>query len=437
MSDEYDEPLRSRKSARLSQGPAIKKPVRKSNSSTVKKRSSKSADSPMTSQARSFGITMSLLGLAGFVLPLFGLQLGRLQRLGAGAPIVAGLLLVIGLISLAVSYSDQTAKRATSGVKIFLYGVIALMVGFPLLIVLAEAVNIMRGPIAPGAGQNRQLSDFALMDQLQTLPDGAYKISVLTYINSPDPRIWRPAVLSLFKRNTAGPDAEISQALVSKLTALNGANDAVDRRCIIQQLELRGMPECLTALQERAANSTDVTEQADARKAIDTINQRGQAPAVAATPNVAPSTNSFAAGPLPQGPSAGPMPADANPATPMPQQQSPGAQIVANLENQMKSRDAVAVLTDLAKDPSAQPRVEVTGFLAKYAANPNKPIQIAAINALAVWGTPLAMPLINVLIKSRDSEIKLAAEAASAKIRSQPGFVDRFAPKAPVGGGAP
>src|SRR5829696_6429586 len=53
------------------------------------------------------GITLLLVGIASFILPAFGLQIRRLNRLGPKAPLVGGILGFVGAGLLFVSHASQ------------------------------------------------------------------------------------------------------------------------------------------------------------------------------------------------------------------------------------------------------------------------------------------------------------------------------------------
>ncbi|MBC7855826.1 MAG: hypothetical protein IAF94_20555, partial [Pirellulaceae bacterium] len=74
------------------------------------------------------GITCSILGVGGFLLPLLGVQFKILALLGAAAPIVAGLLVLAGAVFLFLGLKDNLFKAipAAGGVLVLALGAFAL-----------------------------------------------------------------------------------------------------------------------------------------------------------------------------------------------------------------------------------------------------------------------------------------------------------------------
>ncbi|MGI8978306.1 MAG: hypothetical protein ACR2FY_03680 [Pirellulaceae bacterium] len=74
------------------------------------------------------GITCSILGVGGFLLPLLGVQFKILALLGAAAPIVAGLLALAGAVLVFLGLKDNLLKAvpAAGGVIVLAFGAFAL-----------------------------------------------------------------------------------------------------------------------------------------------------------------------------------------------------------------------------------------------------------------------------------------------------------------------
>jgi hypothetical protein len=94
-----------------------------------KRRRRTSSEAPNQS-LMGWGVTLSLLGLGSFILPLFGLQFKILYLLGGDSPIVGAILALIGAVLLLVALKDNllTALGAAGGV-LGLLGILWLFQG--------------------------------------------------------------------------------------------------------------------------------------------------------------------------------------------------------------------------------------------------------------------------------------------------------------------
>jgi hypothetical protein len=78
------------------------------------------------------GLTLLLVGIASFILPAFGLQIRRLNRLGPKAPLVGGILGFVGAGLMFVSHAHQPLLGlAMSGGSAVVMGLVWLIVGLP------------------------------------------------------------------------------------------------------------------------------------------------------------------------------------------------------------------------------------------------------------------------------------------------------------------
>lgn len=78
------------------------------------------------------GLTLLLVGIASFILPMFGLQIRRLNKLGPKAPIMGGILGFVGAGLMFVSHAHQPLLGlAMSGGSAVVMGLVWLIVGLP------------------------------------------------------------------------------------------------------------------------------------------------------------------------------------------------------------------------------------------------------------------------------------------------------------------
>jgi hypothetical protein len=78
------------------------------------------------------GLSLLLVGIASFILPAFGLQIRRLNRLGPNAPILGGVLGFVGAGLMFVSHAHQPLLGlAMSGSSAAVMGLVWLIVGLP------------------------------------------------------------------------------------------------------------------------------------------------------------------------------------------------------------------------------------------------------------------------------------------------------------------
>jgi hypothetical protein len=94
------------------------------------------------------GLSLLLLGIASFILPAFGLQIRRLNRLGPNAPILGGVLGFVGAGLMFVSHAHQPLLGvAMSGGSAVVMGLVWLIVGLP------KAEGPMNGRLPPMLSQ--------------------------------------------------------------------------------------------------------------------------------------------------------------------------------------------------------------------------------------------------------------------------------------------
>jgi hypothetical protein len=127
------------------------------------------------------GVTCSILGVGGFVLPLVGLQFKVLAFLGTAAPVIGGILAAAGAVLLFLALRDNVIKALGASVAVIVFAAAAFLLNFSITAKENEQIQDLAKPlehqprlIPPNnpPGQPGNAPDMAAMPPA-TLPPGA------------------------------------------------------------------------------------------------------------------------------------------------------------------------------------------------------------------------------------------------------------------------
>ncbi len=343
-------------------------------SKTVKKKSVTAKDSSeRTVAAKDFGIRMMVGGGICLVLPLFGLQLGRLGPGGAAATAIVGLiLLVIGGISLLSSRSRRSADAATGAVKVMMWGVIGLGATIIIGVVAVFAVAFVYMRVF-----DHRPSFQKLHDTLKSLEGEKFEQLAIETLQGNEYVDRQVVIEELSKRHPEKPNEELARLL----------ERSIEGTSPLREVTFPALANWGTVPSYRAVVEKTKTGWSDPTKVMQTLEGIRRR--------------------FPDAPGM------------LDEEQEWIQMNVAWLESDLMQKTALARLL---QRPTKQPSDELTAAFLKIIRTDKRPDTLVAVfNCMAGSGTEKCVPLLEAGKKLNEPAVQKAAEDALEAIRARKG----------------